>query len=152
PSPPSQERPAGRGRERIIERVRAAAPRAADDDDRRGRSGRSAGRTAAAAAEPAPVEDDPPSAWDEPALVRERAARERRETFRQSMFDDERVAPDDAPAPAPAPAPVDDEPEMLSFRRRAMAHSQPEDPNGYGPNWSNVDDFDIPTVLRKQMD
>ena len=23
---------------------------------------------------------------------------------------------------------------------------------GYGPNWSGVDDFDIPTVLRKQMD
>ena len=27
-----------------------------------------------------------------------------------------------------------------------------EDPGGFGPNWSNVDDYDIPTVLRKQMD
>ncbi len=27
-----------------------------------------------------------------------------------------------------------------------------DDPGGYGPNWSNVDDYDIPTVLRKQMD
>lgn len=26
------------------------------------------------------------------------------------------------------------------------------DPGGYGPNWSAVDDYDIPTVLRKQMD
>ena len=30
--------------------------------------------------------------------------------------------------------------------------SRPDDPNGFGPNWSNVDDYDIPTVLRKQMD
>ncbi len=36
--------------------------------------------------------------------------------------------------------------------RKAMANNLPEDPNGYGPNWSNVDDYDIPTVLRKQMD
>jgi len=27
-----------------------------------------------------------------------------------------------------------------------------EDPGGFGPNWSNVDDYDIPTILRKQMD
>lgn len=28
-----------------------------------------------------------------------------------------------------------------------------DDPTaGYGPNWSSVDDWDIPTVLRRQMD
>ena len=31
-------------------------------------------------------------------------------------------------------------------------HIRGDDPNGFGPNWSNVDDYDIPTVLRKQMD
>jgi len=36
--------------------------------------------------------------------------------------------------------------------RLVIAQTQQNDPNGYGPNWSNVDDFDIPTVLRKQMD
>jgi|SRR6185369_6222779 len=37
--------------------------------------------------------------------------------------------------------------------RRAPAAPQPAgDSNGFGPNWSNVDDYDIPTVLRKQMD
>jgi len=40
----------------------------------------------------------------------------------------------------------------VPFFRKAIANNQPEDPNGYGPNWSNVDDYDIPTVLRKQMD
>jgi len=40
--------------------------------------------------------------------------------------------------------------------RRAPATPQTSqgagDSNGFGPNWSNVDDYDIPTVLRKQMD
>ncbi len=40
----------------------------------------------------------------------------------------------------------------IPFFRKAMAHHHSEDPGGYGPNWSNVDDYDIPTVLRKQMD
>jgi cell division protein FtsZ len=40
----------------------------------------------------------------------------------------------------------------IPFYRKVMANNQPDDPNGYGPNWSNVDDYDIPTVLRKQMD
>ncbi len=42
--------------------------------------------------------------------------------------------------------------EEIPFYRKFIARSQPDDPGGYGPNWSNVDDFDIPTVLRKQMD
>ncbi|MDH3402164.1 MAG: hypothetical protein OEP45_01010, partial [Acidobacteriota bacterium] len=42
--------------------------------------------------------------------------------------------------------------EEIPFYRKFIAKSRPDDPGGYGPNWSNVDDFDIPTVLRKQMD
>ncbi len=64
-----------------------------------------------------------------------------------------------ATEPAPEPAPVEraaepepQEPEEIPFYRKVIAQTQNEDPNGYGPNWSNVDDFDIPTVLRKQMD
>jgi cell division protein FtsZ len=59
-------------------------------------------------------------------------------------------------AAAPAAAPQREEPEAsaadVPFYRKAIAHARPEDPNGFGPNWSNVDDYDIPTVLRKQMD
>jgi cell division protein FtsZ len=52
---------------------------------------------------------------------------------------EEREEPDKAPADVP-------------FYRKAIAHIRGDDPNGFGPNWSNVDDYDIPTVLRKQMD
>ncbi|MDH3743615.1 MAG: hypothetical protein OES47_00770, partial [Acidobacteriota bacterium] len=60
-------------------------------------------------------------------------------------------APRAAPVEEVASAPAE-EPEDVPFYRKALANSRDEDPNGYGPNWSNVDDFDIPTVLRKQMD
>ena len=40
----------------------------------------------------------------------------------------------------------------MPFYRKAMAQARNDDSGGWGPNWSNVDDFDIPTVLRKQMD
>jgi cell division protein FtsZ len=60
------------------------------------------------------------------------------------------------PPPAPAPVLSRDEAEAsaadVPFYRKAIAHARPDDPNGFGPNWSNVDDYDIPTVLRKQMD
>jgi cell division protein FtsZ len=61
-----------------------------------------------------------------------------------------RSATDDFPfqrAPAPAfSAPV-------AERAPAPPAAPPaEDQNGLGPNWSNVDDYDIPTVLRKQME
>ncbi len=56
----------------------------------------------------------------------------------------------------PARPAVEEEPpeeeENVPFYRKVIAQNQGEDPGGYGPNWSNVDDFDIPTVLRKQMD
>jgi len=51
----------------------------------------------------------------------------------------------------PAPPPVE-EAEEIPFYRKVLAHQHNDDPGGYGPNWSNVDDYDIPTVLRKQMD
>jgi cell division protein FtsZ len=65
-----------------------------------------------------------------------------------------------APGLASAPIAMDrdrerDEPEKpaeLPFYRKALAQVRGDDPNGFGPNWSNVDDYDIPTVLRKQMD
>jgi cell division protein FtsZ len=61
-----------------------------------------------------------------------------------------------APAFAPAPAVKEEEPERspadIPFYRKAIANVRGDDPNGFGPNWSNVDDYDIPTVLRKQMD
>ncbi len=46
----------------------------------------------------------------------------------------------------------EEEREEIPFYRKVIAHNRGEDPNGFGPNWSNVDDYDIPTVLRKQMD
>jgi hypothetical protein len=54
------------------------------------------------------------------------------------------------PQPA-APPPSEEQPE-IPFYRKVLAQRQGDDPGGYGPNWSNVDDYDIPTVLRKQMD
>ncbi len=50
------------------------------------------------------------------------------------------------------PAAPEAEEVEIPFYRKVMANNQPDDPGGYGPNWSNVDDYDIPTVLRKQMD
>ena len=57
----------------------------------------------------------------------------------------------DEPLPEPAVV-AEEEGEDIPFYRKVIAQAQNDDPNGYGPNWSNVDDFDIPTVLRKQMD
>ena len=63
--------------------------------------------------------------------------------------------------PTPPPPTVDsraagargaDEEEEVPFFRKVLAHHATEDSGGYGPNWSGVDDYDIPTVLRKQMD
>ncbi|MEM7048560.1 MAG: cell division protein FtsZ [Acidobacteriota bacterium] len=64
-----------------------------------------------------------------------------------------------APEPAPAPAAEPELEEVVAaeapevpFYRKAIAHNRGDDSGGYGPNWSSVDDYDIPTVLRKQMD
>jgi cell division protein FtsZ len=57
----------------------------------------------------------------------------------------------EASAPEP-PSAKEESLEDIPFYRKVIANSRGEDPGGFGPNWSNVDDFDIPTVLRKQMD
>ena len=47
---------------------------------------------------------------------------------------------------------TEEKPEKVPFYRKVLAHSHESDKGGFGPNWSNVDDYDIPTVLRKQLD
>jgi cell division protein FtsZ len=42
--------------------------------------------------------------------------------------------------------------EKVPFYRKVLSHHHDRDRGGFGPNWSAVDDYDIPTVLRKQMD
>ncbi|HEX9799993.1 MAG TPA: cell division protein FtsZ [Thermoanaerobaculia bacterium] len=55
-----------------------------------------------------------------------------------------------APEPPAEPQPTT---ERVPFYRKVLAGAtRSDDPNGFGPNWSNVDDYDIPTILRKQMD
>ncbi|HEX4956141.1 MAG TPA: cell division protein FtsZ [Thermoanaerobaculia bacterium] len=56
------------------------------------------------------------------------------------------------PRSEPARAEPEENPADVPFYRKAMAHGRGDDSGGFGPNWSNVDDYDIPTVLRKQMD
>ena len=65
------------------------------------------------------------------------------------------AAPLDQPTPASRlfdSKPADEQPEEVPFFRKVLAQHNTEDSGGYGPNWSGVDDYDIPTVLRKQMD
>ncbi len=62
-----------------------------------------------------------------------------------------RMAPEPAPQPAAQPQ-AQPQAKEVPFYRKAMAQDMGNDSGGYGPNWSNVDDYDIPTVLRKQMD
>ena len=47
-------------------------------------------------------------------------------------------------------ADLDDEPEPAPAKRAHFMRS--DDPTGFGPNASAREDFDIPTVLRRQMD
>jgi hypothetical protein len=59
--------------------------------------------------------------------------------------------------PLAPPVPVDSTPEAepkeeIPFFRKVLAHGHKDDSDGYGPNWSGVDDFDVPTVLRRNMD
>jgi cell division protein FtsZ len=64
------------------------------------------------------------------------------------------AAPRTAPGAAPPPAEAAESTrERVPFYRKVLAQgNRGDDPGGFGPNWSSVDDFDIPTVLRKQMD
>ena len=89
-----------------------------------------------------------------PAVVPARPAMEEDSFFTrrpEPMIEPEQPA-EPPIAAAPVEEPQDEEREEIPFYRKVIAQTQGEDPNGYGPNWSNVDDFDIPTVLRKQMD
>jgi cell division protein FtsZ len=108
---------------------------------------------------PEPADDPPlfarrpePDPWDGPRAARvERTARPERSFDRGA--ETERAperAPDRAAEPPPEP-PAQTETEV-PFYRKVLAHRHTEDSGGFGPNWSNVDDYDIPTVLRKQMD
>ena len=67
----------------------------------------------------------------------------------QPVLEEEGPTYDEIPEPVAA---TEEDSEGIPFYRKVIAEAQNDDPNGYGPNWSNVDDFDIPTVLRKQMD
>ncbi|MCL4838553.1 MAG: cell division protein FtsZ [Thermoanaerobaculia bacterium] len=66
-----------------------------------------------------------------------------------------RPQPAAGPGPRPVPqqgaAPRPDSPEV-PIAARIAAGQRGEDPGGFGPNWSGVDGWDIPTVLRKQLD
>jgi len=78
--------------------------------------------------------------------------------FRRPQGNEAQPAAPRRAEPAPRPRPVDDaapeEEEHVPFYRKVIAHARGggDDPKGYGPNWQSVDDYDIPTVLRKQMD
>jgi cell division protein FtsZ len=84
----------------------------------------------------------------------DRPAERRDERPRPSFFEPRAAEPEPRPAAAPDhdEAPAADGPAEVPFYRKVIAHSRGDDPGGFGPNWSNVDDYDIPTVLRKQMD
>jgi cell division GTPase FtsZ len=112
--------------------------------------------------EPAPVEDPPlfarrpePDPWDSPRVERvERPARSFDRGHAAERAPER--APDRSAAPPPEPSADAGTTETteteVPFYRKVLAHRHSEDSGGFGPNWSNVDDYDIPTVLRKQMD
>ena len=65
--------------------------------------------------------------------------------------DDDELEPAPETAEVQPPSPEEDDGDV-PFYRKVLAHEGGEDPGGFGPNWSEVDDFDIPTVLRKNLD
>ena len=70
-------------------------------------------------------------------------------SIEELSFDDEL---DPAPKTAEVEPPSSEEEAAVPFYRKVLANQGGEDPGGFGPNWSEVDDFDIPTVLRKNLD
>ncbi len=116
------------------------------------------------AAEPRPLLT-PPRAVASPPIERSPVEQRRAlSVVRPSLAAAEPVA-DFVPPPAlptpPAsgtePRPADtraseDDTDEVPFFKKVLAQHATEDSGGYGPNWSGVDDYDIPTVLRRQMD
>ncbi|HPK66718.1 MAG TPA: cell division protein FtsZ, partial [Thermoanaerobaculia bacterium] len=49
-------------------------------------------------------------------------------------------------------APRAESPEVPIAARLAASQRGGDDPGGFGPNWAAVDDYDIPAILRKQLD
>lgn len=78
----------------------------------------------------------------EAAPVRPSASHKPMQTIVDPLFEE----------PPAGPLRAQETQEEVPFYKKVIANSQPDDPGGFGPNWSNVDDYDIPTVLRKQMD
>jgi cell division protein FtsZ len=129
-----------------------------------------AARTVMPAVEPRPLLQ-PPRAIDNPRIERSPVEQRRALSVVRTVPQPQPVAEpvvDFAPAPSlPAPPPVvaaaeirpaadqrahAEDTDEVPFFRKVLAQHATEDSGGYGPNWSGVDDYDIPTVLRKQMD
>ncbi len=73
--------------------------------------------------------------------------------FVESIEASEDVAEPEAAEPQVYLAPEQEtEEEKVPFYKKALAHIHSDDSEGFGPNWKSVDDYDIPTVLRKNMD
>ncbi len=115
--------------------------------------------TVRATAAPAPS----PAAPSEPVAEEPRGLFDRRA---------EELTSPAAPTPSPRDTPLQDVPlqtsgtvaadleetrtqepsEEIPFFKKVLAQNAADQSGGYGPNWSGVDDFDIPAVLRRQMD
>jgi len=100
--------------------------------------------------EPRRLEDDESEADESAAAFEEPTAEP--SYLRSHLFRDPAETPPEPQVPPPAHVSEERSREEVPYFRRVLAQNQSDDPNGYGPNWSNVDDYDIPTVLRKQMD
>ena len=129
-----------------------------------------AARVAMPAVEPRPLLQ-PPRAIDNPRLDRSPVEQRRALSVVRTVPPPAPVVEpvvDFVPAPSlPVPPPAvvaapevrpaadqrsHDDDDEVPFFKKVLAQHATEDSGGYGPNWSGVDDYDIPTVLRKQMD
>ena len=107
----------------------------------------------------------PPRAIDNPRLERSPVEQRRSLAVVRTLASPAEAAADFIPAPAlPVPSmvvesarpadvrPAESDTDEVPFFKKVLAQHSTDDSGGYGPNWSGVDDYDIPTVLRKQMD
>ena len=98
-------------------------------------------------------QDEEPFAGMRPMAMKRPVVTHSVEELRETVLEPP-VAPVEAAPPEPAAAveEKEDDKEDIPFFKRVLAQHATEDSGGFGPNWSGVDDYDIPTVLRKQMD